>query len=239
MQIYNETFRTRESDFDMNGNLKPSAVLDYFQEVAGTHACILGVGFDDLLKNELLWVLVKVKFEIVSSPKAHKNIIVKTWPLAPSRVTLQREYLIEDEDGNILVKGSSEWVTMNAQTRKLVISNDVYPLDSFCEQKVFEDRMRKVPDFKDESYPKIIVPEFCDLDRNVHVNNIKYADFVMNMLCSEESMPVKTFQIDFHKEIYKGEQISLYMQKDGENALFKGVGGDGEKKFSCAVTLDK
>ena len=232
MKTYSETFRTRESDFDANGNLKPSAVLDFFQEIAGTHACLLGLGLDDLLKNELLWV-------VISSPEAHKNIVVKTWPLEPSRVTLQRDYLIEDEDGNILVRGTSEWVTMNAQTRKLVISNNVYPLESFCEEKAFEDKMRKVADFKEETEPKIIVPEFCDLDRNIHVNNIKYADFVMNMLCSEKSAPVKTFQIDFHKDIYKGERISLYMQESDDTALFKGLGEDGEKKFSCAVTLEK
>ena len=63
MQIYSETFRTRESDFDVNGNIKPSAVLDFFQEIAGTHANLLGLGFDDLIENDLLWAIVKVKFE--------------------------------------------------------------------------------------------------------------------------------------------------------------------------------
>lgn len=239
MQVYTETFRTRESDFDANGNLKPSSVLDFFQEIAGTHATQLGVGFDNLIKQDLLWALVKVKFELVSSPKAHKNIIIKTWPLAPSRITLQRDYLIEDEDGNTIAKGTSEWVTMNAQTRKLVISNDIYLLENFCEQQAFEEKTKKVPDFKPETDAKIIVPEFCDLDRNIHVNNIKYADFVMNMLCSNENSVVKTLQIDFHKEMYKGERISLYMQKNEETVLFKGVGEDGERKFSASVILGK
>lgn len=237
MQVYSEKFRTRESDFDVNGNIKPSAVLDFFQEIAGTHALILGLGFDNLIENDLLWALVKVKFEIIASPKSHQNVVVKTWPLAPSRIALQRDYLIEDEDGKVLVKGTSEWVTMNAKTRKLVISNDIYPLESFCEDRAFEDKIKKVPDFKLETNAKIIIPEFCDLDRNIHVNNIKYADFVMNMLCSEESVPVKTFQIDFHKEIYKGEKIHLYMQNDDHAVLFKGTGEDGEKKFSCSAVL--
>jgi acyl-ACP thioesterase len=235
MNKYSETFRTRESDFDTNGNIKPSSVLDIFQEIAGIHANLLGVGFGDLIKNDLLWVITKVKFEIIKSPEAHKPIVAKTWPLAPSRVSLQREYLIEDENGNALIKGTSEWVTMNLQTRKLVISNDIYPLDVFCEDKCFEERTRKIPDFEIQNDAKIIIPEFCDLDRNCHVNNIKYADYSMNMLCPKTE--VKAFQIDFHREIQKGMPISLYMQQNENSVLFKGISESGEKMFSCSAIL--
>ncbi len=233
-KTYSEKFCLRTSDFDCRARLKPSAILDLFQEVAGSHASELGVGFEELLKNNLLWVLTKVKFKIVGKIDMHKAVIVKTWPLAPSRVTLQRDYLIEDENGNPIVIGTSEWVTMHSETRRLVPKTDIYPLEEFCQDKMFEEKLRKVPDFEiGEDYKKII-PEFCDLDVNSHVNNIRYADYVMNFLNPQENEDIEEFQLDFHREIHNGMPISLYLEKN-EDALAKGISEDGEKMFSCAI----
>ena len=235
-KIYSQEFALRTSDFDCRMQIKPSAVLDLFQEVAGAHANELGIGFDDLLKKQLLWVLVKVKFEIVNPIKMHQSVIVKTWPLPAGRVTLQREYLIEDSEGKTLVRGSSEWVTMHSEKRRIVPSTDIYPLQEFCEDKMFEGKFVKVSDFTVNSPSAEVVPAFCDLDMNGHVNNIKYADYVLNTLnLSDES--VKAFQLDFHREVQKNTKLSIFLEKNSEQILAKGVNDRGEKMFSCGITL--
>ena len=43
---YEEQIKLRTNDFDQFDNLKPSAILDIFQDVAGTHATIIGTGYD-------------------------------------------------------------------------------------------------------------------------------------------------------------------------------------------------
>lgn len=236
-KIYSQEFPLRTSDFDCRGQIKPSAVLDLFQEVAGTHANELGVGFDDLLKKELLWVLVKVKFKIENDIKEHQKVTVKTWPLPAGRVTLQREYLIEDQNGNTLVKGTSEWVTVHSEKRRILPPNNVYPLEEYCEDRMFEEKLVKVSDFTESKASLEVNPQFCDLDRNGHVNNIRYADYVLNALKPSEQK-IRQFQIDFHREIMSGMSVSVFLSEDENGLLAKGLNESGEKMFSCAIHLD-
>ena len=234
-KVYSYETNFRTSDYDFRGNIKPSSILDIFQEIAGAHATELNIGFNDLLEKNLLWVLVRVKFEIVNKPKKHQKIVAKTWPLIPGRVSMQREYLIQGENGQTLVKGTSEWVTMHIETRKLVQSGDIYPLESFCDDKMFEDRIRKVSDFEAKNDAVIVTPAFCDIDENEHVNNIKYADYVVNAYCPKENEEIEVFQLDFHREIKMGSSFSLFYEKENDTLLAKGISGEGEKMFSCAI----
>ncbi len=236
-KIYSQDFALRTSDFDCRGQIKPSAVLDLFQEVAGAHAIELGLGFDDLLKKELIWVIVKVKFAVINDIQEHQKVTVKTWPLPAGRVTLQREYRIEDENGKTLVKGTSEWVTVHSEKRRIVPPTNVYPLEEYCEDKMFEEKLVKVPDFTDISVKSEVTSEFCDLDRNGHVNNIRYADYVLNALAPKEQK-IREFQIDFHREIMSGMKISILLSENANEMLAKGLNESGEKMFSCAINLD-
>ncbi len=236
-KIYSNSFSMRASDFDCFGKIKPSSILDLFQEVAGAHAEELGVGFEDLLKRNILWVLVKVKFEIISEIKKHQTVVVKTWPLPAGRVTLQREYLIEDGEGNVLAKGTSDWVTMDLETRRLSPCGEIHLLKEFCLDRNFEEKLRKVPDFEITGAEHAqIKPQYCDIDENMHLNNIRYSDFVLNLVKPEREEVIDTLQIDFHREIMPDACIDLYAISDEKGIIAKGVSDEGEKMFSCAIS---
>ncbi len=231
---YSFNMRLRASDFDCNRKIKPSAVLDLFQEAAGSHAKELGVGFEDILKQGLLWVITKEKFEVLKSPQMHSEVVVHTWPLAPSRITFEREYLIESASGEPLVKGTSEWVIVSAEKRKIVPVKELYPFDSYVEDKLFEGKFAKVADFDTADFEGFAKPAFCDLDMNYHVNNIKYADFILNSL-DLNGREIKFFQLDFHKEVKKGDEIKLCFFERNEQILVKGLNEAGEKMFCAEI----
>ena len=48
------------SDTDFKQELKPSAILNFFQETAGINSSLLGVGYPDLRPRGLFWVLSKI-----------------------------------------------------------------------------------------------------------------------------------------------------------------------------------
>ena len=226
--------RLRASDFDCNRMIKPSAVLDLFQEAAGSHAKQLGVGFEDILKRGLLWVITKEKFEVLKSPEMHSEVVVHTWPLSPSRITFEREYLIESTDGQPLVKGTSEWVIVSAEKRRIVPVKDLYPLETYVEDRLFEEKFAKVADFEAADYEGYAKPAFCDLDMNCHVNNIKYADFVLNSLDLKDR-EIAFFQLDFNKEVKKGDEIKLCFCERGQEILVKGLNPAGDKMFCAQI----
>ena len=236
--IYEQIFPLRTCDFDRYSRLKPCAILDIFQEVAGSHANELGVGFDEMLKKDLMWVITKVKFEILKNPKTHTSVRVVTWPLTPSKITLQREYEIYSLDGELLIRGSSEWVFMHAKLRKFMPAGDIYPLTEFYKKEAFEGKFTKIPkcDF-DDIFTKIS-PRFCDFDLNGHVNNTKYANFVLNQINPKENDALSFMQIDYHREIRDGEEINLYIKNENSMVFAKGT-NDSETLFNCKIDFKK
>ena len=123
--VFEKEFELRISDFDCFDKIKPSVILDFFQDVAGEHADILSVGFNDLIKKDLIWVLVRTKYEVIKEPTLYSKIKVRTWPHPKGRIDFDRDYLILDENNNVLIKGTSKWVIVNYKTRRLSLTKDI------------------------------------------------------------------------------------------------------------------
>ena len=102
---------------------------------------------------------------------------------------------------------------------------------------MFEGKLVKVSEFTEQNPAYEVIPTFCDLDRNGHVNNIRYADYVLNAL-GLENQRIGEFQLDFHREIQRGMKASLYVSQADNTVLAKGIGEGGEKMFSCAINLE-
>ncbi len=238
-KIWQKKYNLRANDFDKFGNIFPSAVLDLFQDAAAQHAEELGAGFDAMLQKSLLWILVRMKFTITKSPSRYDEVIVKTWPIGNSKVTYRREYQILDLNGNEIIKGSSDWAIMNFDSRKLVLGENPYSLcESFCEVLMHEGKLSKIKDFECEENPYKITTAFCEIDMNNHINNTKYATFIMNALNPQESKPIKTFQIDYRKETLAGEELFIYNQREDNTILSKGLNKDSEIVFVSKMELN-
>lgn len=238
-RLWQKEYILRAGDFDKFNRIKPSAVLELFQDAAGQHALELGVGFESMIKRSYMWVLVRVKFRIVSNPVCYQKVLIKTWPLAPNRLSYRREYSIENENGESLIQGSSEWVVMNSETRRLVADPNLYPFsEGFKEERMFETKIGKVSDFESLGTPRIVNAGFSEIDINNHLNNTKYANYVMDAIAPIESDKLKTFQIDYRKEVLEGTELKIYhINKDNEK-IAKGL-NNGETMFVCRLEYDK
>ena len=235
-KFWEKAYTLRGSDFDKFGQIKPSAVLDLFQDAAGQHAETLGVGFENMLQRSYLWVLTRIKFHILRQPKKYQKVLVRTWPLAPNRLLYRREYCIFDEQGETLIAGSSEWVVMHSEKRRFVSAPDLYPFtEGFIEDKMCEDKLSKVADFQAEGAPYPVLAGFCDLDANDHVNNAQYANFVLDAISPAGEKELETFQIDFRKEVLLGTQLYIHHTEDGNSILAKGQNADDETMFLCKL----
>jgi len=236
--LWQKQYSLRASDFDRFNNIKPSAILDLFQDAAGQHAEELGVGFEDMLKRGYLWVLTRVKFDILLLPARYQDVVVKTWPLEPNRLNYRREYCIEDICGNRLVKGSSEWVVIDSKERRFLSVPDLYPFkDGFHNEIMYDGKFKKVRDFKAQNPPHPVNVCFNDLDLNGHVNNIRYANYVFDAINPEVPRCVKSFQIDYRKEVLQGTELKIYYENQENAIAAKGQSGD-DVMFACFVEFN-
>lgn len=237
MKMFHERkYYLRLSDFDCRKDIRPSSVLDIFQEIAVEHAEILGIGMETMLEKDLMWVMTKLRYKVIQAPSVSTWVTAKTWPLAPTRIGFQREYLISDIDGNVLIKGSTEWVLMNSATRRFARVSDILSPDAeYLAERNFPGRFLRVADFDETDTPCEFTPGFSHIDVNGHVSNIRYADYVLDAAEPAENEHIDTFRIDFHREILKGSSLSVYTQKTDTGLLAKGMNDAGETMFSCDI----
>lgn len=236
--LWQKEYTLRAGDFDKFDRIKPASVLDLFQDAAGQHAEEIGVGFNDMILRHYLWVLTRVKFEIVIAPKRYQAVVVKTWPLEPNRLNYRREYCIEDTNGNLLIKGSSEWVVLHSVERKLLSVPNLYSFTyGFHNEVMFTDKAKKVKDFEIYDNPYIVNASFSELDVNDHVNNTQYANYVMNAINPQKDTIIKTFQIDYRKEVMLGAQLKVYFIEEDDAIFTKAQNNDGDIIFACKISF--
>lgn len=235
--LWQRDYNLRASDFDKFNHVKPSAVLDLFLDATEQHAEVLGVGYDSMIKHSYYWVLVRIKFQIISHPKRYQKVIVKTWPRVLNRSNYRREYCIEDQDGEILVIGSSEWLVVSNAKRipRIVMDSDFFNFSNrFYPLIYFESNLDRVQDFKTRRLPYMVPLGFCDLGVKNQINNTKYADYVVDALDPDASEEIELFQIDFRNKVKPGV-MAIYHKKKDEFILAKGQNEDGETIFACKL----
>lgn len=232
----NREYYLRESDFDMNSNILPSSVLSIFQDIAGFHAESMGIGFASLLAKDLLWMIVRTKYIVEKAPQKHSTVKVRTWPLAPRGPIVRREYVMTDQNGDVLIRSSSDWTVVNCKSRTLESAKEIYPITEFLSETAIDDKLKKIKDTESFEPCGNVTAAFCDIDSNGHVNNTKYADYIINALKPQKA--IKEFQIDFQKEVLLGEEISLFVGADENRIVIKGMDGQEEKKFAAQISFE-
>ncbi|MBP5661948.1 MAG: hypothetical protein J6X30_02180 [Clostridia bacterium] len=229
---FTKAYDLRASDFDARCRLKPGALFDLLQDAAGQHAMRLGAGYSDMLKKNLLWVVVRQKVVILRAPEMYETVRVTTWPREAKRLDFQREYRVESENGEEIARGSSQWALIDAQTRRVKLVHGVFDLDRYDETPGLGEKLTRLPDFE-AGENVAAAPIYTDLDSNGHVNNTRYADLAYSAVPEQARREYKSVQIDFHKEVHLGDTVLLSHYTDGDRTLVKGECGT-ERMFTCA-----
>ncbi len=207
---YKEKVNLRVNDFDCNDNILVSSILELFQDVAGKHATKLGVGYNDLLKKNRAWMIVRTKIEIVKQPKQEETVTIRTWPLPLGKIDANRCYEMVNENNEVLVRGISKWVNVDISLRRVVRLDIDYGIGEFDHDHNLLDNFEKIKEIEECDNSIKVIPSYLDLDHNGHVNNSKYVNFAMNSIKELQNKKIKFCQIEYIKELKKDEEFDLY-----------------------------
>ncbi len=222
------------SYFDLNDNLKPTSIMCMFQDVASQHGENIGVGFEAMLKKHLFWIITRVKYDVLKSPKLYDEVIVETWPHEKGRVDFDRDYLIKDEQGNVLIKGTSKWCVISTETRKLELPSNVnFNSDCYCKDFNYEDKFLKTPILKKEGTPSYSHKvSYNEIDHNLHLNNVHYVTYIFNALRKDD---ITHLQVNYISECRLDDEINVYVKPQEDNSILISGYVDDEIKFSALV----
>ena len=230
-KIYRKEYIPQSNECDCFGRLKPSALLGILQEAAGAQCLELQVASENLVEKGYFWAITRQHVQITRLPMAYEPVIVETWPGKTSRVAYPRSSIAYDREGNELFRAISLWVLMDLSSRALVLpGKSGIALDGL-------ERGGELP------VPTSIGPAdlkavgsrtvcFSELDRNGHMNNSFYMDWVQDLLPSafHRSHPLTDFTVCYLSEAREGDRIQLHYElaDDGSlqvNGLMENPGG--------------
>lgn len=226
-KTYRKTYQITTNMLDCHDCLKMSTLLDVAQEVAGDHAEELGCGFETMIKQDLIWVIVRNYVEIIKKPINFKEIEVVTYPLKPRFVEFNRETEFY-HDGELFAVSRSTWMVINIKDFSVKAPDFFKGFDN--DLGYFKRRIRKLPVIEKSQLQKVKEVDvlYSMLDHNGHMNNTKYVDFYLDIFRPEFS--VKTLQIEYIKQSFLDDKLSLYI-KENEGKRYLSGYKDDELKF--------
>lgn len=230
-KTYSETFLIRTSQCDLTGAWRPSDIMAVMQELAGTHAHLLGCGRDALIRQNIVWVLSRAELVMDRYPTVGETVRVETFPTQNRRWFFPRYYCVYDEAGHMIGKAGSLWLLMDFQERKMAPPEAILHL---------------MPDNSDLTPPLPMpgnipmlggapalstrMPTYTNIDVNKHVNNTRYADWLCDTLGIDimAQNEIAHLLIHFTHEIMPGQEMALSLLTEGN--AFRLTGQHGEDK---------
>lgn len=238
MKELTETFTITTNFRDCYDDLKMSSILDLTQEIATHHADILHVGFDDFISKNLIWVIVRNKFEIVGDTFYLSKVKIKTYPLKNNLMEYPRDYEIYNEKDELIIKGRSIWMIYSLSDKTVATPH----LEIYDEGRkgVFENRLKRLPkpNRKEEDFVKDIIVKQSLLDHNMHLNNSHCADLFIDLFNPDKDLKIKSFQIEYSSQCYLNDLLSLYKYKI-DNKYYVYAYKDDILKFYFEVECNK
>ena len=218
--VYTQTFQLTDLHLDRFRRLKSSVLLYFIQEVSGHHAARLGAGWEALAQKNLFWAIIRHHVEIFRMPEGEQTITLRTWPMPTTRVAYPRATEGYDENGNLLFRSHAIWVLMDRTSRAMVL-----PGKSGVEVPgTLQGTEIPAPgSIRERELPNGTAWQvgYSLLDRNGHMNNTRYLDWVDDLLPSEfhREHILARLQICYLAEAKEGQQIHLSWCLDGNNDL--------------------
>lgn len=239
MNKIEKTYYPRTSDFNLYGELQPASLLDICQDIAGRHSEILGCGLDEMLSRGLIWAVVRQKFNVVGCAKMREPLRVETWPLERTKICFRREYRLRDANDKLVAVGAADWVLLDSGKHTIAVVDDVYRIDGeLLSERALDEKLSRIADFEADGGAYRVVPGFCEIDTNGHVNNSRYANYVINACPLRAGERISSLQMDYHREVLRGEALNIFTRRTDKVLLAKGQNESGELMFICKIEIE-
>ena len=218
--IFQHQFLITDAAVDCFGRLKPSMLLYFCQEVAGQHCLLLGTDYDSLAEKNLIWAIIRQKVQITRLPRSGETIRIETWPMPTTRTCYPRSTVAYDAEGKELFRSIGMWVLMDMNNRSMILpGKSGITVQGLLTGTELSNPGSLAPKQLDNVFSRRVC--FTDLDRNNHMNNTKYLEWMSDLLPSafHKDREPREFTVCYHAEAREGDLLHLSWQVDDQGLL--------------------
>ena len=244
--VHTQRILTAVDEFDFLARIKPSAVMEYFQDIANAHAVKLRVGFEDLKSQNLFWVLNRLSAVIEKQPTIGEPIIITTYPHKPNMADAIRDYIVENTNGETLIRGTSRWCVLDMNSKAIRRCAPIFKFnaDEYNPEFALDEGNIRLPEIEEIEGERRLRHGFVnitDIDRNRHMNNARYADLVVNTCDFEyySTHSIKAFDFNFLSEMRVNSEYTVEMRTVDDKSYFEAKGNSECPIFRARIVWDK
>lgn len=224
-------------DVDENLELRLSSLFKFLQVAASNHAEKINVGHLELLKHNMLWVVIRMEVKIYRTPKLDDVILVTTHPGETRSFIYPRYFEVYDSKGSLIIAASSLWAIIDKTTRRVVMKpKGLAPIkpetnkdDLSLPEKVIDDAQELVDVRK---------VRYTEIDLNGHLNNTQYIEYILDTHepAFYKDHRISAINITYEKEIKSGHEVKLYSDKGNPETVRGNV--EGAPHFIAKLTYE-
>lgn len=187
MQVtkYREKVKIFNHYTNYKGRLFVKTLCDLFNDVAEVQTEQYGVDVATLNAAGATWMLHRLHIRLHKMPYQNEEVYIETWPSGIDRLFALRDYRMVRENGEELVRATSEWMYIDLNRRRpmrqseqvveISTSHDIprVELESILNEKTFDMKPQDGRQFD---------ATFDNIDFNGHVTQASYMRWITNSL---------------------------------------------------------
>ena len=214
------------------GSKKPDTqeLFLMLQQVSGEHCDILGYGMDVIGPQNLIWVVVRQKLEILRYPAENEELHIETWPGPTRHGLFPRHYEIYDTSGELIATACALWTLVDVESRKMIKPED-YGVDLKGLVTGREKGNPRAPEKLAVNRESTFVVPTEYLDGNGHMNNTFYYRMAEESIGEEIKGKTLSFAAtEYANEALLGDELKIsigneedkyYVTGETESVIFK------------------
>lgn len=213
-------------------------LLNLFQDTAWIHATHLGHGYESMLEEQTAWVLTRQKLTMSEWPKWGDDVEIKTWIRPINGLLAIRDFEVLS-NGRKLGECTTQWLILDLKTRRPAEKSLKLSLDETrqdCRAFIEAGKIHLSPNAKELAQFHV---RNSDLDLNGHVNNTRYAQWILDSIPHEKHSEfiLLEYEVNFIAETKSGDLISILgTTLSNDSFQFQGL-RSADNKTVFAATL--
>jgi acyl-ACP thioesterase len=208
--IWTQTYDVNTIVLDHHKRLGLFGLLNLLQDIAWLHAKHLGWGYEALVEHGTAWVLVRQKLVMADWPVWGDVVEVRTWPRGVIGALAVREFEIVAGDRKF-GECSTSWLIIDAQTRRPTrIDREAFRKNARTEGCLAIEAGKITPQTGLKPMATFQVRN-SDLDVNGHVNNTRYAQWILDSIALEAQAAYRLdeYEVNFLAETNVGDTVVI------------------------------
>lgn len=219
--VWFEETRVKTYETDFQHRWKPACFFHTMQEAASHHASHLGFEHEEMMRNDRVWILSRVRIRFHAYPTVNDVVKVETWPKGlQQRLLFMRDFIFTGASGSALAEASTAWLLVSPSSRRILPPHSLPGnLPDNGGRAALAEPLDKLNPPDDLPQRQVFSAGYSAIDLMGHVTNARYLDWISDAFTMEEHAAHRLveLQINYTSEVLPGEQVAVRAGPLGDN----------------------